>query len=62
MKIFMDQIDESKTKNFEKKGATFNSYGTPYDYDSIMHYNEYAFSTNSEKKTIIPLLADINIR
>ena len=51
---------ESKD-NFEKKGALFSSHGTPYDYDSIMHYEDTAFSATG-KKTILPLLPNITIR
>ena len=55
-----DEISDDGKKNFEKKDALFSSYGTPYDYDSVMHYGENAFS-KSGKKTIIPLMDNIEL-
>ena len=40
-------------RNF-KIYENYQTFGTPYDYYSIMHYYEYAFSKN-EQKTIVPL-------
>ena len=54
VKIVEDDILKKAMTNFEKKGALFSSYSTPYEYDSIMHYDENAFSV-SGNKTIIPL-------
>lgn len=31
-----------------------DTFGVPYDYDSIMHYNAYEFSKDDNKPTIIP--------
>ena len=61
VRIVEDDISElSQQKNFEKKSSLFSSYGTPYDYNSIMHYDEYAFSV-SGNKTIIPLQTNITL-
>jgi hypothetical protein len=51
-------IDPANLHNFNK--YTHGDYfGTPYDYNSIMHYDEYAFSVNGQK-TIIPKQAGID--
>ena len=35
--------------NFKKINASIiDSLGTPYDYKSIMHYTQYAFSKNNQ--------------
>ena len=60
MRIIEDDIQEISKKNFKKKGGLFSSHGTPYDYASIMHYDETAFSV-SGNKTIIPLQANVTI-
>ena len=60
MKIVDEEILEAEKKNFELKDSLFSSYGTPYDYGSIMHYEEKAFS-KSGKKTILPLMEDVKI-
>lgn len=40
--------------NFKKSDTSYTTgYGVSYDYNSVMHYSEYAFSRNS-KKTIEP--------
>ncbi|XP_053667785.1 hatching enzyme 1.2 [Anopheles marshallii] len=47
VKIRYENIKPDTKNNFEKakKGST-NSFGVSYDYGSIMHYSENAFSTN----------------
>ena len=60
VKIVEEEILEVEKKNFERKESLFSSYGTPYDYGSIMHYEEKAFS-KSGKKTILPLMQDVKI-
>ena len=35
--------------------------GIPYDYDSIMHYNAYAFSRDSSQPTIEPKSQNISL-
>ena len=51
-------IDPDNAHNFDKYTADY--FGTPYDYYSIMHYTEYAFSVNGQK-TIIPKQAGVNL-
>lgn len=46
--------------NFEKyNNSTVTDFGVPYDYGSLMHYGETAFSYNG-KRTIIPKKVIIN--
>jgi hypothetical protein len=41
-------------QNFDKYPASIiTSFGVPYDYGSVMHYGEYAFSKDGQK-TIEP--------
>lgn len=45
---------EGAESNFKKAEPQHtNDYGVPYDYNSVMHYSEYAFSKN-QQKTIEP--------
>merc|ERR1719318_1924221 len=60
VRIVDAEISVDSKKNFEKKGSLFSSYGTPYDFDSVMHYDDTAFST-SRAKTIIPLEDNITL-
>lgn len=48
-----------KESNFRKSNR-INSFGTPYDYGSIMHYRANAFSKNGQP-TIIPKKAGVTI-
>ena len=47
--------------NFNKYGTNFvTTFGTPYDYNSVMHYSRRAFSKNGQN-TIVAL-SDPNVR
>ena len=53
--IYCFKISTGKENNFEKYTLdTVTDFGVPYDYTSVMHYPDRAFSKNGEK-TIIPV-------
>ena len=58
--INWENIYEGTESNFYKYDYT-NKYGTQYDYGSIMHYSQYAFSHNGEPTitTLDPAMQDV---
>ncbi|KAG5677775.1 hypothetical protein PVAND_007506 [Polypedilum vanderplanki] len=55
VKIVWKNIQDGAEHNFNAYSADkIHMYGEPYDYESVMHYSDTAFSKNGEK-TIIPL-------
>ncbi|CAG0899668.1 unnamed protein product [Cyprideis torosa] len=46
--IHWDQIPDAYESNFQKlTSAQVNSFGSAYDFDSVMHYSKYAFALGS---------------
>lgn len=42
--------------NFEKHDLNMlDNFNIEYDYDSVLHYSQYAFAIDKSKQTIIPL-------
>ncbi|KAL9894888.1 dorsal-ventral patterning protein tolloid-like [Glossina fuscipes fuscipes] len=59
--VHHDNIDRGKELNFDKQlGNTSDSLGLPYDFESIMHYPNRAFSKNFYQDTIKPI-AEVDI-
>ncbi|RNA12080.1 zinc metallo ase nas-15-like, partial [Brachionus plicatilis] len=60
IKINWDNIIEDMKFNFQiyNEGDTF---GLKYDFDSIMHYDSFAFSIDNESPTIEPLQSGIEL-
>ena len=52
--VNFDNIEDEQAHNFEKYDKKyFSDLGTKYDLCSIMHYDEYAFTKEYPKKTIV---------
>ncbi|XP_018431236.1 PREDICTED: astacin-like metalloendopeptidase, partial [Nanorana parkeri] len=50
--IMFQYISQASWGNFNK--ADTNNLGLEYDYDSVMHYDGYAFSNTSNQPSIVP--------
>ncbi|XP_065666427.1 astacin-like metalloprotease toxin 5 [Hydra vulgaris] len=54
IEIKTENIEPGKEGNFQKYPFTMiKTFDSPYDYDSIMHYDEHAFGKNLWSKTIV---------
>ena len=54
VELFLENVEPDMRFNFDKyTEAEVTNFGTRYDYDSIMHYDAYAFSMNG-KKVMVP--------
>ncbi|CAF4782402.1 unnamed protein product [Pieris macdunnoughi] len=61
VEIVWENIKSGHEHNFAKyNNDTVTDFGVPYDYNSVMHYPEVAFSKNGNK-TIIPLQENVKI-
>ena len=58
--VHFENIQEDAKNNFKKQSTEqASTFGVPYDYDSVMHYPDWAFSKN-DLKTIVPVIKPIN--
>ncbi|KAJ0181120.1 hypothetical protein K1T71_003205 [Dendrolimus kikuchii] len=61
VEIVWENIKSGLEHNFAKyNNDTVTDFGVPYDYSSVMHYPETAFSKNGNR-TIIPLKENVTI-
>lgn len=61
VQIKWENIEDSHEHNFNKyNDSVVTDYGVSYDFQSIMHYSEKAFSKNGEK-TIVPVSVSLLI-
>ncbi|RVE53981.1 hypothetical protein evm_001384 [Chilo suppressalis] len=59
--VVYNNIKPGTENNFRKADAkNTNDFGVTYDYNSVMHYSEYAFSRNN-KKTIEPKMGGVKL-
>ncbi|CAK1590548.1 unnamed protein product [Parnassius mnemosyne] len=59
--INYNNVKPGTENNFKKADSEYTSgFGVSYDYNSVMHYSEYAFSKNS-KKTIEPKVGGVKL-
>ncbi|XP_012282916.1 zinc metalloproteinase nas-14-like isoform X1 [Orussus abietinus] len=62
VKVVWENIKKGDAFNFRVLAETeANTFGLPYDYDSIMHYPMTAFSVNKSSPTLIPLRKNARI-
>ncbi|XP_058124168.1 astacin-like [Anopheles ziemanni] len=55
-------IPSDKASNFDRYSSNvIEDFGIPYDYDSVMHYSNTAFSVDNRQLTIIPKRSDVTI-
>lgn len=58
VKIVDENIRDGSENNFKKyNSSVVTDFGIPYDYGSVLHYSQFAFSKNGEK-TIVPLFEE----
>lgn len=57
--IHWENIPTRAKNNFIKYNSNWvTHFNTTYDYESVMHYESYAYSTNG-KPTIVPVVSEI---
>jgi len=50
VRIALENVQEGRENNFDSYSASqITAFGEPYDYQSVMHYGAYDFSSNGQK-------------
>lgn len=62
--VILDNVDPEMHGQFKPQTNT-QTFGLPYDYDSVMHYDSYAFTKNGKptmlaKKLPNPIIKNVN--
>lgn len=61
VQINLKNVRANKSHNFEKYNASWvTHFNMTYDYKSIMHYSQFAFSKDKKTPTIIPLAPEVS--
>lgn len=56
VRVVWDNIEEGAERNFQKFSPdVVTTLGSEYDYESLMHYDAFAFAKNSDRPTLVPL-------
>ncbi|KAL5277301.1 hypothetical protein ACFFRR_002497 [Megaselia abdita] len=59
IEVHLENVKEDYRSNFKKYTRDeVTAYGARYDYDSIMHYSAYAFSSNGEPTMVAKIMPD----
>jgi len=59
--VHMDNVPSARKDDFAKLSSSeMTTLGTPYDFQSIMHYSPYIFAVDGSKPTITPKLSLAN--
>lgn len=60
--INFDNVQQNAISQFNKVSLDSNTYySTPYDYASVMHYDEFTFTKQYPLKTIVPKQSGVDI-
>ncbi|KAL5277302.1 hypothetical protein ACFFRR_002498 [Megaselia abdita] len=57
VEVHLENVEKDQRHNFDKyTRQEVTNYGTRYDYDSIMHYDAYAFSMNGKPTMVAKIM------
>jgi Astacin (Peptidase family M12A) len=59
VRINLDNVEPAAQHNFDKVSITdYSQFGVPYDFTSVMHYEDDAFAMNPNVPTMVSLTGD----